>query len=131
MSAHHQIDRELKLITTFWDSNTADNKFIDALNFYLKEVRNEADLCTYNELVDCSCVSNIELSVKDILALVNIAVKSDSTTSKTRLAIVVSSNMALSFGKMYGAFRTRLLNSTKVVNVFKSQAEALNWINRA
>ena len=60
MSAYHQTDHELKLITTFWNSDIADSKFIDALNYYLKEIRNETNLCTYNEIVDLSCVRDIQ-----------------------------------------------------------------------
>lgn len=129
MTAHHQTDNESKLITTFWDGNIADNKFIDALKYYQKEIKNNTDLCSYNEMVDLSCVSAIQLNVKEIMSLADIAAKSDSDTHKTKLALVVSSNMAFSFGVMYKGYRNLISKSNKKVGVFKKRADALLWLN--
>ena len=130
MTAHHQIDHNSKLITTFWDSNTADNKLIDSLKNYQKEIKNQEEVYSYNEIVDFSLISSIQLNVNEIIQLTKIASLSDSATKKTKLALIFGSNMAFSFGMMYKAYRNLLSKSNKEVNVFKNQAEALTWINK-
>ena len=130
MTAHHDIDHDLKLITTFWDSNIADNKLIDALNNYQKEIKSQEEMYSYNEIVDLSCVSSMQLSVDEIIKLAKIASGSDSTTNKTKAALVVSSNIVFSFGMIYKGYRKLISKSNKEVNVFKNQAEALAWINK-
>ena len=129
MAAHHHVDHESKLITTFWDGNVADNKFIDALQNYQAEIKNNTDFSSYNELVDLSCVSGIQLSVKEIMRLAEIATKSDSDTHKTRLSLVVSSNMAFSFGVMYKGYRNLISKNSKSIEVFRKKADALLWVN--
>ena len=130
MTAHHQIEHESKLIITFWDDNTADNNFIDALKCYQEKIKKQTDLCSYNEMVDFSRVSFIRINLKEIMTLASIASKSDSDTHKTKLALIVNSNMAFSFGKMYKAYRNLEPKNNKEVEVFKKRSLALDWINK-
>lgn len=122
MTAHHQIDHESKLIATYWDGNVADNKFISALKQYQTEIKNKSDLCSYNEIVDLSCISTINLNVKEIMTLADIAARSDLAIGKNKLALVVSSNIAFSFGMMYSGYRKLLSKSNKEVKVFKKKS---------
>jgi len=104
--------------------------FIDALKKYHHDIKAQAGLCSYNEIVDFSCVSKIDLSVKEILLLASIAVQSDIPTSKTKLALVVSSNMAFCFAKMYKKYRSTFKESNKELGVFRVSTDALGWVNK-
>lgn len=130
MPARHQIDHDSTLIETIWEGNIADNTFFDALKNYLSTIKSQPDLFSYNEIVDFSSVNKVELTFKEISELANIAIKSDSPTTKTRLALVTSSKLAYSFAKMYKVYRNLMPSSNKEVDVFQSRQAALDWTKK-
>lgn len=131
MPANHFIDKENKIIFTSWDGEPSDSDLIDALNIYLRDIKNNSELYDYNELVDFTGTQGIKLSINALIELGKIASKFDKPLDKSvknKLAIVVTSSLAYGLARMYGIYREYNPQSNKKVLVFRSKEEAMAWL---
>ncbi|MCW9015170.1 MAG: STAS/SEC14 domain-containing protein [Gammaproteobacteria bacterium] len=128
MPAYHCIDREARIVFTVWRGEAIDVDFIDALKKYHQDIKNKTELVEYNELVDLSKITGIKLTIEGIKKLGEIAVRTDQNKIKTKLAFVVSSDMAFGLARMYEAYRSLSRNANKEIRVFKKENDALVWI---
>ncbi len=129
MPALHQIDSDIKVITTTWYGDATDGELVDALTKYQQEIRSQADYYSYNEIVDFSKATDFKLSTDGLKKLVQIATYGDIQGIKTKLAIVVSAPVAYGLARMYEAYRTFVPSASKEVRVFKNCSKALEWIS--
>ena len=129
MPASHHIDNEARLIITTLEGDAIDNDFIEALIKYQKDVQNKPDRLDYNEIVNLKKVSRIKLSLKGLKNIGKIASSTDKYRTKTKLAIIVSSDLAFNFARLYATYRNFGKSTNKKIAVFKSESDALDWIH--
>ncbi len=128
MPAQHKIDHNARLITTIWFGEAVDNELIDALTKYQRDIKNQSNYFSYNEIVDFSQASSYSLSTQGIMKLARLATSTDRQGVKTKLAIVVNSPLAFGLGRMYETYRSLVPSGLKEVSVFRSYRDALEWI---
>jgi len=129
MPASHHIDNEAKLIVTTWEGEAIDSDFIEALKKYQKDIQNKPEYLGYNEIVNFKKVLRIRLTVRGLIKIGNIASSTDQYRAKTKLAFIVSSDLAFNFAKLYATYRNYGKKNKKQVRVFKTESEALEWIH--
>lgn len=128
MPANHYIDNEAKLITTTWEGEAVDSEFVEALKKYQKEVQNKPEHLDYNEIVNLTKMSRIKLSVRGLIKIGSIASSTDQYRTRTKLALVVNSDLAFNFAKLYATYRNYGKNNKKSLRIFKSESDALDWM---
>lgn len=126
MPSQHVIDESLRLITTAWSGVAVDNELIDALKKYQREIRSRYN--SYNEILDLRQVTSFELTSRGIKALAQIASHADAPDVRTKLAIIVDTNLAFGLGRMYEAYRHSVPGSAKEVRIFRNCLDAFEWI---
>lgn len=129
MPASHHIDNEARLIITTWRGDAVDQDFIEALKTYQTDVISMPDYLDYNEIVNLSHVSRFRLSPKGLKNIGKIASAADKYRSKTKLAFIVSSDVAFNLVRLYTTYRNFGKNPKKLIRAFKSESDALDWIN--
>jgi hypothetical protein len=96
---------------------------------YQQEVWSRADVAGFDELVDMTRVTRVELpSTNRIRELAQLAAAMDSATSSSRFAIVASTDFAFGLGRMFQTHRHLEPSSTKEVGVFRTMQEALTFL---
>ena len=128
MPALHNIDEELRIITTIWSGEATDSDLIEALLKYQQDIRTQDDYCSYHEIVDFSEAGDFKLSTKGLRTLVQIAAGGDVREIGTRLAIIVSSPFAYGLARMYETYRSFVPSVSKEVRIFKNLSDAREWI---
>lgn len=129
MPASHHINNESKLIITTWEGDAIDNDFIEALIKYQKDVQNKPDHLDYNEIVNLKKVSRNKLSLKGLKNIGKIASSTDKYRIKTKLAFIVSSDLAFNLVRLYATYRNFGKSTNKKIRVFKTESDALDWIH--
>ena len=130
MPAKHVIDIKAMLLITTWEGEAIDNKFIEAIKKYQADIQSNSGYHGFNEVVDLTKVTKIKLTTKGIINIGSIASSTDKTGVETKLAIIVSSNLAFGLARMYEALRSFSTNSTKIVKVFKNESDAFEWVKK-
>ena len=126
MPAQHAIDDDRGLICTVWSGAAVESELFAALTAYQRDIRSR--FRSYHEVVDFSQASQFALSAQGLRQLARMATATDVQGVRTRLAIIVSSDLAFGLGRMYEAYRGLVAAGEKEVRVFKRQREALAWI---
>lgn len=67
---------------------------------------------------------------KGISNIGNIASSADNAEIKTKLAFIVSSDVAYGLVRMYEVLRSFSSNATKTVKVFRNENEAFDWVRK-
>ena len=129
MSASHHIDTEAKLIHTRWEGDAIDSDFIEALKKYQNEIQSKPEYHDYNELVDLTKVSRMRLSAKGLIGISKVASSTDQYRGETKLAILVSSELAYNFAKLYATYRNFVKKRNKQIRAFINKNAALEWLN--
>lgn len=129
MPAKHHIDDNNKLIITTWAGKVTDSEIIQTYLDYLKNIKTLSPYHAYDEIADFSKAIEINLTVDGIKKLGEIASGSDREDVKTKLAIIVNSNLAFGLARMYQVYRSFSPNANKETRVFKKENDALEWIN--
>ena len=95
---------------------------------YQRDLGSHPELVAYGELVDMSdAVLSPTAPVKlDDLAV--LSARTDPPAFVAKLAIVAPSDLIFGMGRMYQAYRELTPGSTKAVGVFRTRAEALEWL---
>jgi hypothetical protein len=96
---------------------------------YQQEAWSQPGVAGYNELVDMTDVTEIvDPSVEDIRRIVEVSAKADPPDSHARFAIAAPNKLMFGLGRMYEAYRELQPQSTKVVRVFKTVREAMDFL---
>ena len=96
---------------------------------YQQEVWSRTEVSGYDELMDMTEVEKIDLrSVDRIKQLAELSASMDGSQSK--FAIVAPGDYAFGLGRMYESYRRLEGRSTKQVGVFRSLADAMEFLAR-
>jgi len=129
MSVEHIIDHDARLIITAWTGAASEQSLADALRNYQQTIKASRECQSYNELLDFSLITDVELSARGMIALSRLAQQSDRSDMWTRLALLVSSPLAFGLAKMYVAYRSLVPGSHKDLSVFRIRSDALAWLS--
>jgi len=130
MPANHYIDNKRQLIITTWEGEAHDNELIEAIKKYQKDIQNQPDCINYNELVDFSNVTNMKLTVEEIINIGEVSLITDKEEVHRKQAFVVSSNLVFGLGRMYQAYRSFSDKACKEIRIFKNENDALEWLEK-
>ena len=96
---------------------------------YQQEAWSQPGVAGYNELVDMTDVTEIvDPSMDDIRRIVQLSASMDPPDGNARFAIAAPNRLMFGLGRMYEAYRELDPKSTKVVRVFKTVREALDFL---
>ena len=96
---------------------------------YQTEVWSQSKLAGYNELIDMSEVTDIAYVSNDLVrSLADLSASLDSPEHPSKFAIVASDDLHFGLGRMYNAFRDMARQSTRQTRVFRTRAEAEEWL---
>ena len=96
---------------------------------YQHEVWSNPEVDGYNELLDFTDVTKIDLpSGEKIQELAELASDMDNPFTPSKFAIVAPGDEAFGVGRMYQTYRGLMAKGTKTVGVFRSQAEAFDFL---
>lgn len=98
------------------------------IKIYQKKIQNNHDYLGFNEVVDLTKVAKMRLTIGGIKSIGCIASSTDINDVKTKMAIIVSSNLVFYLANMYSSYRMFLKNSTKSVRIFKKESDAYIWV---
>lgn len=128
MSVKHQISNELQLIITTVSGNAVDKALIAAMETYQNDIRSKSDYIKYDEVLDLSTLTKIELTSTGIKAIAQIASKNDQPAFKTKLALIVKSRLAFGLARMYQAYRDLNSGANKELRIFYKNHDAFEWV---
>lgn len=128
MPVSHCIDDEKKLSITRVHGNPELAELIEALSAYLHGIKSKPHLSYYNELLDLSDSSGVNVGSFNISKLADIAASGDDSSQKTKLAILVTRPITTGFAKMYAACRNSSKKNNKEAKVFSSKLDAMAWL---
>ena len=125
MPISHHIDRDQRLVIA-----TPNGVMTDADIFgYQQEVWSQPGNAGYDELIDMTAVAEVEFfSVDRVAELADLSGSMDQPGSRSKLAIVATTDLHFGLARMYQAHREMAKPGTKTVHVFSSRAEALEWL---
>jgi hypothetical protein len=125
MPFDYRLDPDCRVLVTTGRGTITDGDVFA----YQRELGARPDLAACDELIDMSGVAQIALpSAERVRKLADLAVESDVPAAAARLAIVAPDDFAFGLGRMYAAYRETNPRSTKQVGVFRSRADALEWL---
>jgi len=125
MPIEYRIDHERK---TIFAKGVGAFTALDMFN-YQREAWSQPGVAGYNELVDMTEVTEIvDPSVDHIRQIVELAASMDPPDGNARFAIVAPNKLMFGLGRMYEAYRELQPGSTKVVRVFKTVREAMDFL---
>ena len=130
MPANHNIDTKAQLLITTWEGEARDIEFIEAIKKYQKDIQSHPDYINYNEVVDFSNVTGINLTAEGIKNIGTIASTTDQNEVNRKLAFIVSSPLAYGLARMYEAYRSFSKKGQKEINIFKNEKDAFEWIQK-
>jgi len=128
MPARHDIDIDNKLITTTWHGDATDGDFIDSLKKYQEDIQTKVEYRCFDEVFDCTGITKIRLTTTGLRKIASLASRTDDNKCHTRLAFIVSSDLAYGLVRMYDVLRSFEKRSTKEIRVFRKKDEAFEWI---
>lgn len=119
MPSSYEIDKPRKLvITTAWGVCTAE----DVVQFR-KQVQSDRDFDpSFSQLADFTGVTKVEFTPDDVRMLAAIS----PFSTQSRRALVAENQMVFGLSKMFGILRN--LRGEKLIRVFRSRSEALDWL---
>jgi hypothetical protein len=121
----YRIDTTIRVVVTAGHGMITD---VDVFG-YQREVWSRPDVGGYDELIDMTRVTSIEVSssgrVRDLAAL---SADMDATVTGTRLAIVAPDDLAYGLGRMYQNYRELNPLTRREVGVFRTMEEALAFL---
>jgi len=130
MPVKHDIDTKAKLLITTWEGVALDVDFIEAIKNYRDTIQSKKEYRDFNEVVDFTQVTKIKLTTNGIKNISNIASNSDQQDVNSRLAFIVTSDLAYGLVRMYEAYRSFSKNAKKTIRVFKNRHDAFEWVQK-
>lgn len=128
MPAIHQINTDSRIITTTWEGDATDAECMESYKRYQEDIFSKPDYCYYNEVVNFATATAFKLTTKGLMDLAKQAKTTDQPGINTKLAIIVNSGLAYSFANLYATYRKVIQGSSKEVQVFKNEEDALDWV---
>jgi len=128
MPATHHIDNESRLILTVWEGEATDSEFIEALKKYLDEIQSDPEYIYYNEIVNLTEATPVNLSIRGLLAIGRIAAQAEKRIPGKKMALIIDSDFAIGLANMYIFYRNMGDESRKKIAVFKKEGEAYKWV---
>ena len=96
---------------------------------YQREAWSSPEVAGFDELVDMTRVQEIAVpSAERLQELVTVSASMDRAPGGAKFAIVAPQDLAFALGRMYEAYRQLDSRSTKIVEVFRTMAEALAFL---
>ncbi len=96
---------------------------------YHHDVWMRPDTIGYSELIDMTAVKHIALpSAMRLRQIATMAAKEDPPDARARFAIIAPDDTTFGLGRMYATYRSLDDRSTKQVGVFRTAAEALEFL---
>jgi hypothetical protein len=125
MPIDYQVDRERRLVLAK-GSGRVNGREVFA---YQREAWAGAEVAGFNELIDMTEVESIEVpSLESVRELAALSATMDAPGIKSKCAIVAPGSLAHALSRLYEACRAMESMSTKEIAVFRSKAEALEWL---
>jgi hypothetical protein len=121
MPIDHLIDHKRRLVLA-WGSGMFSDEDVFA---YQREVWSRPDVIGYGELMDMTDVKSIpEASSERLMELATLATEMDTSSGRSRFAIIAPDDLAYGLASMFATFRSANVRSKKEVAVFRTRAEA-------
>jgi hypothetical protein len=125
MAVNHRIDHVRRVVFVTCSGTLTSGELFR----FQQEVWSRPELGGFSALVDVRGVQielpeNVSLNLRELAAL---GARMDARHG-SRLAIVVSDDLAFGLGRMYEAYRELEPGSTREVSVFRSMHEAAGWL---
>jgi hypothetical protein len=96
---------------------------------YQQGVWARPEVAGYNELIDMSRVTAVsQPTAEQMRRLASLSSSMDDSSSTSKFAIFAPSDLTFGAGRMYETFRELQTGSTKRVGVFRTLAEALEFL---
>ena len=128
MPAKHYIDHENKLIVTKWFGEATDSSLLNAFKKYQANIQSDARYFSYGEIVDFRDIPPFHISLKGLKDIGEIALLADEYRRNTRVAFIVSTNLAVNLVKLYALYRNFGQQHKKYIRAFKNESEAREWV---
>jgi hypothetical protein len=121
----YRVDHAARVVIAVGHGVLIDGDVFD----YQRDVWSRADVVGFDELIDVTRVTRIALpSTGRVRDLAAVAAHMDSTASRSRVAIVASTDFSFGLGRMFQTYRQLDANSTKMVGVFRTMEQALTFL---
>lgn len=130
MPITYDIDHHRKLV----HANVTGTLTKDDAFKYQHEVWTDPAVRGYNQLIDASAMTNVDIpfpSADAMREMASLAASMDDPGVKTRFAIVATSAVAYGLARMYATYRALDPRSTRAISVFRSVDEAMAWLGAA
>lgn len=125
MPIPYEIDHNRRLVVAKPHGVMTDTEVFE----YQQQAWSRPDTCGYNELIDMTAVTRIELVSGDrVTELAKLSSSMDPPALSSKLAIIARSDFHFGLARMYQARRETAAQSTKEVRVYRSRREALEWL---
>ena len=125
MPIHYRIDHRRRLVIAVGLGTFTDRDVFE----YQLDVWGRPDVSGYNELVDMTRVTEIEVPSKDqMMDLAAISAEMDDRSTLSRFAIVAPEDIAFKLGKLFQSNRGLQKGSRKEVGVFRTLEQALTFL---
>lgn len=128
MPVKHFIDKANEIIVTTWEGSANDADLIKAMRAYQEDIQGHPDNVNYNELLDFSEVSDIDVTIEGVKSVGRIAAETDQENAHRKLAIVAPTNLTYYFARMYKTLRSLPRKSSKDVKIFTDTSDAAEWL---
>jgi len=121
----YRLDHARRIVIAVGYGRITDDDVFD----YQHDVWSRADVVGFDELIDWTQVTEVALpSASRVRILAAVSASMDNSAPQSRLAIVASSDFVYGLGRMFQAQRQLDANSTKVVGVFRTMADAIVFL---
>ncbi len=125
MPYHFDIHHDRRLVHARLEGVLSDSELFG----YQQAVWSRPDVAGYDELIDASGVTEFgSFSADRFRQLAQLAARMDAPPHPSKLAIVAPGDGQFGMGRMYQIYRELETRGTKVVRVFHTCAEALEWL---
>ena len=125
MPIHYEIDPVRRLVIARGHGRLTDQDVFG----YQREVWSRPDVGGYDEIVDMRDVEHIEMPTSERLKdLASLAASMDLPGTSSKFAIVATDTIAAELARFFRAYRQLDPRSTKEISIFKSMAEASDWL---
>ena len=125
MPIEYRIDHARRLVLAHGQGVVTHRDFY----MYQRHVWSNPDVDGYNELMDMTDVTTIDLSApENIRQLAELGADMDNPFMPSKLAILAPGDEAFGLGRMYQTHRSLAAGATKSVGVFRSRAEAFAFL---
>ena len=128
MPAHHRIDNQEKIIYTKWVGEATDYSLLRAFKKYQNEYLSDTSYLGYDEIVDFRDVPIFHIIIKGLKNIGKTASMANQHRPGTRLAFIVSTNLAVNLVKLYAVYRNFGQMPKKSIRAFKNERKAYAWV---